>query len=159
MDNVNVIRSGFFAIDFALPDTNGDMFKLDDHRAGNFIALCFFPDGENERVNGYLKDLNSGLPHTASDLAVNTVGICPRRMDDLAAFKEKLKLNFGILSDHRLVVSSKYHVIDSESPKPSVYFTIFVIDDYGLIRHRISEVPGLSKYSPDELRLTISKLI
>lgn len=159
MDNVNIIRSGFYALDFALPDTQGNIFRLRNDLNGHFTALCFFPDGENEKVNGYLKDLNQGLPPNAVGMPTKLVGICPKRGDRLRDLKEKLKLNFPLLSDSKLVVASKYHVWDRNSPRPSVYFSVFIVDDYAVIRHRVSEVPGLSKYVPDELRMTISKLI
>jgi peroxiredoxin len=159
MDNVNVLRTGFYALEIGLPDTNGDLYQLKDHLSGNFLAVCFFPDGDNEKVNSYLKDLNQSLPKTASGLPVNLVGICPHRVDGVKKLKEKLRLNFPILSDHNLMISTKYAVVDSYSAKPSVHFTIFVIDDYGLIRHRVSEVPGLSKYVADDFRVAIAKLV
>jgi peroxiredoxin len=159
MDNVNVLRTGFYALDFALPDTNGDIYKLSDHLKGNFMAVCFFPDGDNEKINSYLKDLNQGLPKTASGLAIEPVGICPRRVDDLRNLKEKLKLGFPILSDHQLMISTKYLVVDSYSAKPSVYFSLFVIDDYSLIRYRAAEVPGFSKFVPGEFRAAVAKIV
>jgi peroxiredoxin len=159
MDNVNVLRTGFYALDFALPDTNGDIYKLSDHLKDIFVAVCFFPNGDNEKVNAYLKDLNQGLPNSASGLPVSVVGICPRRVDDLKKFKEKLKLGFPILSDHLMTVCSKYHTVESNSAKPSVYFSIFVIDDYSFIRYRAGEVPGLSKYSPEEFRTAVAKIV
>jgi len=159
MDNVNVIRTGFFALDFSLPDTQGNLFRLKDNLAGNFVALCFFPDGDNERANGYLKDLNQGLPLTASGLPVRLAGICPRRADRLRELKDRFKLAFPLLSDDKLLVSRKYHVWDDDSPKPEVHFCIFVVDDFGVIRHRVSEVPGYSRFMIDEFRTAISKLI
>ena len=51
MDNVNVLRTGFYALDFALPDTQGNIFRLRDDLSGHFTALCFFPDGENEKIS------------------------------------------------------------------------------------------------------------
>ena len=159
MDNVNVLRTGFYALDFALPDTNGDIYKLSEHLRGNFVAVCFFPNGENEKVNAFLKDLNQGLPNTASGLPVSVVGICPRRVDDLKDIKEKLRLSFPILSDHQLLISARYHVVVSHEIKPAVYFSVFVIDDYSLIRLRASEVPALSKYVPEEFRAAVAKIV
>ena len=159
MDNVNVLRTGFYALDFALPDTNGDIYKLSDHLKSNFVAACFFPNGENEKVNAFLKDLNQGLPNTASGLPVNVVGICPKLVDNLKLFIVNLKLSFPVLSDHQLLVATRYHVVDSYGIRPAVYFSIFVIDDYCLIRFRASEVPGLSKYLPEEFRAEVAKIV
>ncbi len=159
MDNVNAIRSGFFAIDFALTDTQGDLFQLKKNLAGQFTCLVFFPDGEVEKINNYLKALNQGLPNTASGLPVRIVGICPEKVNHLKKMRERLKLNFHILSDPRQSVSARYYVADESSAKPSVYFSIFLIDDGGTIRYRASEMPGLSKFSPDELKSVISRII
>jgi peroxiredoxin len=159
MDNVNVLRTGFFALDFSLPDTEGNIYHLEENLSGSFTCLCFFTDGENDRINTFLKDLAQGLPQTRSGLPVKIIGICPERSSHLKALKEKLKLNFALLSDQKLDIAGKYLVINSSLPKPSVYFSVFIVDDMGVIRHRSSEVSGFSKYVPEGLRAEISKLI
>jgi len=159
MDNVNVIRTGFFAPDFSLPDARGDIFHLKDNLRDKFICLCFFPDGGNEKANNCLKELNQGLPKTPAGLPVDVVGICPERISHVAQLRERLKLAFPILADDRLAVATKYHLVNTSSAKPAVYFSVFVIDDTNLVRYRASEIPGLSKYSFDELKSEIAKLI
>jgi len=159
MDNVNVIRAGFFAPDFSLPDSNGDLLALKGNLKDNFICLCFFPDGDNDKINGYLKDLNVGLPPTSSGLPVKVIGICPEKSKRLKTLKEKLKLNFALLFDSRLMAAKKYYVVNNSAVKPSVHFSVFVIDDGGTIRYRASEVVGFSKYVPEDLRSEISRLI
>jgi peroxiredoxin len=159
MDNVNVIRSGFTVIDFTLTDTQGDVFHLRDNLAGRFTCLVFFPDGEIEKINNYLKAINQGIPNTASGLPVGIVAICPEKVSHLKQVKDKLKLNFPILSDPRMLVSSRYYIVNESSPRPAVYFSIFIVDDGGVIRYRTSEVPGFSKFNPDELKAAVSRLI
>lgn len=159
MDNVNVIRQGFYAPDFSLPNTQGEIFHLKENLGGKFICLCFFSDGSNEKINGYLKDLNQGLPNTASGFPVRLIGICPERGSRLKSLKEKLKLSYDLLADQKMLVATRYYVVNSYSPKPSVYFSLFVIDDSGIVRHRESEIQGLSKYSPEEFRAEVAKLI
>ncbi|HBC47773.1 MAG TPA: hypothetical protein DEO84_10805 [candidate division Zixibacteria bacterium] len=159
IDNVNIIRTGFYAIDFTLTDTEGNIFHLNDNLTGKFTCLVFFPDGEIEKVNNYLKSLNQGLPDTASGLPVQIVAISPEKASQLEHLKDKFKLGFPVLSDSRLFVSEKYHLVNVGSAKPSVYFSIYVIDDTGIIRHRAGEVPGLSRFSFEELKTAISRLI
>ena len=159
MDNVNVMRTGFFAPDFSLPDTKGELFHLSEHLSGCFVCLCFFPDGDNDKVNSYLKDLNSGLPKTAAGLPVKIIGISPVRGSHLKELQEKYKITFPLLSDLKMAVSSRYYVINDSSSKPSVHFSIFVIDDTGIIRYRASEVAGLSRYNAEEFKVELSKLI
>jgi len=159
MDNVNVLRTGFFALDFALPDTNGDIYKLSDHLKGNFAAVCFFSFWDSERISAYLKELDQGLPNTASGLPVQLIGLCPARVDELKRVKEKHKLILPILSDRALQAAANYRVIDEYSVRPSVYFSIFVIDDYFTIRFRACEIPGLSKFAPEEFKAELEKII
>ena len=101
MDNVNVIRVGFFAPDFSLPDTEGKIFALKDNLKGPFSALCFFSDGDNANIRNFLKDLNSGLPSTASGLPVKALAVSTEKIHRLSALKKKLKLDFPVLSDSR----------------------------------------------------------
>lgn len=159
MDNVNVLRNGFFPPDFSLPDSEGNMFNLRQSLQGCFICLCFFPDGSKEKINNYLKDLNQGLPATASALPVKVVGVCSEKAIHIKEIKEKLRLGFPILSDEKTSVANSYYILDNNSLKPAPYFGIFIIDDTGIIRHRMIEIPGVSKYSPEELRKEIPKLI
>jgi peroxiredoxin len=159
MDNVNVLRTGFFALDFSLPDTQGDIFHLKENLKDRFTCLCFFSNGGNEKINSYLKDLSAGLPDIPAGLPVKVIGICPEKISHLKGLKDKLKLNFPILADEKLVVAAKYHVVNSYSAKPSVYFSIFMVDDDGQIWYRQSEVAGLSKFNYENLKSEIAKLI
>jgi peroxiredoxin len=159
MDNVNVLRSGFYAIDFTLTDTQGDIFHLQENFDGQFTCLVFFPNGDIEKINNFLKNLSQGLPNSAAGLPVKIVGIGPEKVSHLNILKDKLKLSYLVLSDPKLFVSNKYYVVNTFSAKPSVYFSVFVIDDTGIIRYRASEVPGFSRFSPEELRAAISRLI
>jgi len=159
MENVNVIRTGFMAPEFALADTQGEIFDLKDNLSGNFLCVCFFPDGDNDKVITYLRDLNQGFPATAAGLPINVIGVSPARSSRLKALKEKHKLNFPILSDPHLSVCSRYYIVNSYSPKPAVHFSVFIIDDAGIVRFRSSEIPGISRFSFDELKSEIPKLL
>lgn len=159
MDNVNVLRTGFFAPEFSLPDTHGQIFSLKDNLEERYLALCFFPAGADIRIKGFLKDLNSGLPKTSTDILVSVAAISPDRTDLLAGLSEELGLTYPVLSDHQLTVSNRYYVTDSEDFRPSVHFSVFVIDDELIVRHRISEVHGVSVFNPGELRSAISRMI
>ncbi len=159
MDVINIIRTGFYAIDFTLTDTQGNIFHLNENLDGQFTALVFFSDGDNEKIAGYLKSLGQGLPNTSSGLTVQIIAIGPEKVSHLKNLKDKLKLAYTVLADPQLLVAGKYSVINSSSAKPSVHFSVFIIDDMGIVRHRVSEVPGLSKYSLEELKSAISQQI
>jgi peroxiredoxin len=159
MDVINIIRSGFYAIDFTLTDTLGNVFHLNDNLDGHFTALVFFADGESEKISGYLKTLSQGLPNTAAGLPIQVIAVCPDKVSHLKNLKDKLKLGYSILADSQLSVAAKYSVVNYSSAKPSVHFSVFIIDDMGVVRHRVSEVPGHSRFSPEDLKTAISKLI
>jgi len=159
IDNVNVIRNGFFAPDFSLPDTDGHMFRIKENLTGNFICLVFFPDGKNERVAGHLKDLNSGLPKTSGGQDVRLVGISPFKLPILSAIKENLGLGFPLLSDQNLTVSKKYYIIAGNAFKLSTHFSIFVMDDAGIVRIRMFDIAGISRFDCGELRKKIADLV
>jgi peroxiredoxin len=159
MDNVNVLRTGFYAPVFSLTDTEGNVFSLKASLSGSYTCLVFFSDDNNDKINSHLKDLNQGFSDNASGLPVKILGICPERPNHLKTLKDKLKLNFPLLSDPKLIVSDKYYVTNTHNARPSVYFSIFVIDDLGVIRNRSSEVQPLSKFIIEELKADIAKLI
>ena len=159
MDNVNVLRTGFAAPEFSLPDVRGQIFSLKDNLDDRYLAVCFFPTGTDDRLKGYLKDLNSGLPTTSTGMQVSVVAISPERVNSLVKLAEELKLTYPILSDPRLAVSSRYYVTDSGSFQPSVHFSVFIIDNELIIRYRVSEIQGISKFDPGELKSIISGLL
>ena len=159
MDNVNVIRTGFFAPDFSLPDTKGNIFKLNENLEDSFIALSFFSGVDDNRAKSVLKSLNSGLPKTAAGLNVKIVGISSDKVQQLEKLRYDLNLGFPLLSDSRLSVTRRYYVDNSDSIKPAPYLSIFVIDDEGIVRHRISEIPSVSEFSFETFKEDIAKLI
>lgn len=159
MDNVNVLRTGFMAPEFSLTDTKGRLFSLKENLKEGFLAICFFPPGPGVSVRGYLKELSGGLPESATGIPVQVVGICAARVNLLGRLAEELKINFPLLNDNKLSVASRYHVVDTGCYRPSVYFSVFVVDDGGIIRYRASEVPGVSVFSMEELRSEIPGLI
>jgi len=158
-DNINVLRTGFLAPEFTLLDTDGQVFSFRKSLVGSFLCLCFFPSTDNDRFHTFLQDLNRNLPQTASGLPVRVVGISPERVERLRKVRDRLQIGFPLLSDPDAVVSRRYYVVEADSPKPSAHFCIFVIDDEGIIRYRASEITGLSKYVPEELRSEVSRLI
>jgi len=159
VDNVNVLRTGFYAPEFSLPDSEGRIFSLGNNMGDFFFALCFFPSNPNEKIRKYLKDLNGGLPLTMSNLEVKPVGICPEKISVAARLKGELKLNFPVLSDPGFAVSGRYYVLDSEAPGRSVHFSIIVLDSDRIIRYRVSEHHGYQEFNFERFKSEISGLI
>lgn len=159
MDNVNVLRPGFYAPDFSLPDSEGEIISLRRYTDDGFCALCFFPAEPGERVRRYLRELNSGLPNTLSDYPVKVIAVGAAKTIVLKKLKGELKVDYPLLSDSRLQVSRRYYLIDSSSFGTSIYFSVFVLDSELIIRHRVAEVPGSTQFDPGEFRAAVSRLI
>ena len=159
MDNVNVLRTGFYAPEFSLPDSSGEVFSLAENFKDCFIALCFFPSNPDEKIRKHLKELNKGIPRTSFGLETKLIGICPGKINVVAGLKAELKLDFPILADQKIDVSSRYYLINTDKPGRSVHFSIIVIDTDRIIRHRVSEHSGYNEFDCDRFKADISGLI
>lgn len=158
MDNVNVIRNGFFAPDFALSSADGKMVSLKDCISDNFLALCFFSKGGSHKTKAALAELNKGLPETLYGFEISVVGVSPEKTHKLVNLKNELGLSFPLLSDTRMEVCRLYNVIDSESMIPAVHFSIFIIDNELIIRHRFIESPE-NEFRIEDFKKEISAII
>ena len=158
MDNVNVIRNGFFAPDFTLSSADGSMLSLKDCISDNFLALCFFSGCSSNRTKEILTQLNKGLPRTMYDFEVAVAAISPEKIHRLISLRNELGLSFPLLSDSRMEVCGLYNVIDSESRIPAVHFSIFVIDNEFTVRYRFIELPE-SEFRIEDFKKEISAII
>lgn len=158
MDNVNVIRNGFFAPDFTLLSTGGSMVSLKDCISNNFLALCFFSNCVSNRTKAVLAQLGKGLPRTLYDFEVTVAAVTPEKTHRLINLKNELGLSFPLLSDTRMEVCGLYNVIDSESKFPAVHFSIFIIDNELIVRHRFIESPQ-NEFRIEDFKKEISVII
>ncbi|UCE65060.1 MAG: redoxin domain-containing protein [Candidatus Zixiibacteriota bacterium] len=158
MDNVNVIRNGFFAPDFTLSSTDGRMVSLKDCVSDNFLALCFFSNCESNRTKTLLTELDKGLPGTLYDFEMTVAAVTPEKTHRLISLKNELGLSFPLLSDTRMEVCGSYNVIDSASKIPAVHFSIFIIDNELIVHHRFIESPE-NEFRIEDFKKEISAII
>ena len=158
MDNVNVIRTGFMAPEFSLSSTLGKMLSLNDCISDNFLALVFFADGHTSKTRSILSELNKGLPDTLYGFKVGIAAISPDKIHRLNELAQQLGLSYPLLSDSRMVASGLYNVIDSSAAGPSVHFSVFVIDNEFIVRHRFSESDE-NEFKIEEFKKNISRII
>lgn len=158
MDNVNVIRNGFIAPDFSLPSSEGNIVSLKDCLSDDFLALCFFSGSDDKRIRAFLSDLNGELPKSISGYGYKVVAVSPEKPHRLSKLKKELDLDYPLLSDERMNVCGRYYVVDSEKPGRAVHFSIFIIDDELIVRHRISESLNL-KFQIEDFKKDIAAII
>ena len=158
MDNVNVIRNGFFAPEFSLSSSDGNVVSLRHFIADNFLAICFFSDRNSNRIRSILSDLNRDLPRTLYDYEVRAVAVSPDKIHRLNELKSELGLRYPLLSDPRLEAAMLYNVVSTSTDAPAVYLSIFVIDNEGIIRYRFIET-GENEFKFEKFKKEISKII
>ena len=130
-----ILDAGKRAPAFTLPSTDGEKFRLTEHR-GRWIVVYFYP-----------KDLTAGCTTEAGDfqaahaqleeLGAVLVGVSPDPMSQHEKFAAKLKLDFELLSDRDSKVALKYGVWRTKQNYGREYMGIvrstFLVDPSGKI--------------------------
>lgn len=158
MDNVNVIRNGFIAPDFSLPSTDGSIVSLKENLSDDFLALCFFSESGDKRIKAFLSELNANLPKSLSGYGYKVIAISPEKIHRLSKLKSELGLGYPLLSDERMNICGRYYVVNSEKPGRHVHFSIFIIDNESIVRHRVSESSDF-KFQMADFRKDIAAII
>jgi hypothetical protein len=136
MDNVNVIRVGFFAPRMILTDTEMQSNDPIDRSENVYTCLVFAnPDDAGVRL---LSTIQRGLPQTKGDITWNLAAVLPLKPAAAVAFKKTHELQCRIYSDAELIAGTSFSISDSESARPAYHPTIFVISDEGTVRLRFN---------------------
>jgi len=154
MDNINVIRVGFLTPEFRLSDTDGEIGKPIDKSGRKFTCLLFInPDDFGYSI---MKDLENGLPDTASGFKVVISPVIPVKPKLAKAFKTRLSFEPRLFCDNDSRVGRLFNVIDSSQARPWYHPMVFIIGEDGSVRYRQNASPdGLDIQL---LRLTVSEL-
>jgi hypothetical protein len=136
MDNVNVIRVGFFAPQTVLTDTD---MKAEDpvhHTPDTYTCLVFVnPD---EQGIGIIKSLEQGLARNESGIDWHLALVVPLKPKQAQEFKLKQKLISRVYCDGELKAGKSYSIVDSQSDSPAYHPTIFIVGDEGSVRQRFN---------------------
>ncbi|KPL02240.1 MAG: hypothetical protein AMJ90_06440 [candidate division Zixibacteria bacterium SM23_73_2] len=135
MDNVNIIRPGFFAPTFELSDTDGKKVSLAFFSGERTVFLIFFPALKEKEIQDFLKAFQEKLKQIKLKGGV-VLGISSASRRELRQEKEKLKVDFPLLFDENALVISQYGVMDTHSGKALCYPALFVVSIDGLIGFR-----------------------
>jgi len=155
MDNINVIRVGFFAPKVKLSDTAGDIGDPVD-RSGEKLTCMIFVNPDE--IGGVLvKNLEMNLPPTAGGYDWSISAVVPVKIKIAQEFKNHHMLNTRLFCDSDLRAGSLYSIVDSSSPQPLYHPAVFIIGDEGSVRYR--QVIGKSGFNMQTFKSSVSKLI
>ena len=165
MENVNRIRTGFLAPDFALKDSGSRKIRLSDFWGKKNVLLFFYQGAKCGFCLEWAYELAKAYDRIRSKNA-EVVAISP----DESWMSEKLKKEKGIevpiLKDDEGTegksqapkVSEQYGVQISKSEGPHFYPAVFIIDKGGIIRFRKVCTHPSKKARVDELLCELEKL-
>jgi thioredoxin-dependent peroxiredoxin len=134
------------APDFALPDGNGQQWRLSDQR-GKVVVLLFYPGDETPICTRQLCSVRDRWEDYMATGA-EVIGISTDSVESHRKFAEHHKLPLRLLSDADGNVSKLY---GARSVLPGkVARSVFVIDPKGILRHSDIRPLGLFRPKDDE---------
>jgi hypothetical protein len=155
MDNVNVIRVGFFAPQTVLTDTD---MKAEDpvHRTQDIYTCLVFvnPDEQGIRI---IKSLEQGLARNESGIDWHLAVVLPLKPKSALEFKLKRKLISRVYCDGELKAGKSYSIVASQSDSPAYHPTIFIVGDEGSVRKRFNFAD--EEFNLEKFRNSIAEII
>jgi len=143
---------GDVAPDFALEGTEGS-FRLSDHR-GQRVVLLFYPGDETAVCTRQFCSYRDRADDMGALDAV-VVGISHQDLDSHDAFTAHHDLTVPLLADVDREVARAYGV---SAPVLGTRRAAFVIDEDGIVRHRVVHTLGLDFESADDLAEALAAL-
>lgn len=159
---------GDAAPDFQLPGTEGQSFRLSEHRGKN-IVLAFYPGDATTVCTKQFCSYRDNADKL-DGLNAEVVGISPQSVDSHERWVEEQELNVPLLADEDLAVSKSYGVTGwlgplarftelEETPGGRyVQRAIFVIDAEGIIRYRHVSRTGATFQSVEDIERALAGL-
>ena len=139
-------QEGNAAPDFTLPDSDGESWRLADHR-GKVVVLLFYPGDETPvctRQMCSVRDRWEDYQATGAEV----VGISTNTVESHKSFAENHNLPLRLLADVDRKVADMY---GAQSLIPGkVARSVFVINGNGVIRYRDVRPLGLFRPKDDE---------
>ncbi|WP_162045858.1 thioredoxin-dependent thiol peroxidase [Vibrio taketomensis] len=134
---MNTLTAGSPAPNFALPDQDGNIVKLEDF-AGKKVLFYFYPKAMTPGCTVQAQ----GLRDTKTELDAHnvvTLGVSIDPVKRLGKFIERDNLNFTLLSDEDHAVAEQFGVWGEKKFMGKVYDGLhrisFLIDENGNIEH------------------------
>ena len=140
------IKDGAAAPDFALPDAEGNLWRLSEHR-GKVVVVLFYPGDETPICTRQMCSIRDRWEDYAANGA-EVVGISTDSVASHKAFAEHHDLPLRLLSDADRRVADLYGANSLVPGK--VARSVFVIDANGMIRYRDVRPLGLFRPKDDD---------
>jgi peroxiredoxin len=165
MDNVNRLRVGHFAPDFALKNSGGEEVRLSDFREKKGVLIFFCPGRENPLCLDLLESVNR-LHHEISAKDIEILWLSPDERWFIRRIEEEKKLRFRILKIEDEVrngfrlprLTQQYGVEATESARGTPYPAVFLVDRTGIVRYRKVYTGAAGKPHPEELVCELNNL-
>ena len=129
------IKVGDSAIEFNLPDENGDYHRLKDY-AGKKVILYFYPKDDTPGCTAQACSFRDNIGQFNTKNSV-VLGVSPDSIASHKKFKEKYGLPYTLLADENHAISEAYGVWQLKKNYGKEYMgivrTTFVIDEEGKI--------------------------
>jgi len=134
------------APDFALPDSDGAIWRLSDHR-GKVVVLLFYPGDETPICTRQMCSVRDRWEDYAATGA-EVVGISTNSVESHKSFAEHHELPLRLLADVDRKIADMY---GAQSLIPGkVARSVFVIDRDGVITYRDVRPLGLFRPKDDD---------
>jgi thioredoxin-dependent peroxiredoxin len=145
-------RVGDLAPDFTLESTDGS-FTLSEHR-GERVVLLFYPGDETPVCTRQFCSYRDRAD-VMSALDAVVVGISDQDVESHEAFAAHHGLTVPLLADVGREVAKAY---GASAPVLGTRRAAFVIDEDGIVRHRVVHTLGLDFQSADDLAEALDSL-
>jgi len=144
------IRAGDKAPDFTLSSQSGEQVRLRDRLGQRVVVLYFYPKDDTRGCTAEACAFRDSY-EVFTDAGADVIGISSDSVASHAAFADKHKLPFTLLSDKGGHVRKSYGV-------PAVLGLVpgrvtYVIDRKGTVRHVFNSMTNIGQHISDALRV------
>jgi thioredoxin-dependent peroxiredoxin len=144
------IRAGDKAPDFTLPSQSGDQVRLSDRLGERVVVLYFYPRDDTRGCTAEACAFRDSF-EVFTDAGAEVIGVSSDSVDRHAAFADKHKLPFTLLSDKGGQVRKSYGVPAALGLLPGR--VTYVIDREGTVRHVFNSMTNIGQHISDALKV------
>jgi thioredoxin-dependent peroxiredoxin len=144
------IQVGDKAPDFTLPAQSGEPVRLADRLGERVVVLYFYPKDDTRGCTAEACAFRDSH-EVFTDAGAEVIGISSDSVDKHAAFADKHKLPFTLLSDQGGQVRKRYGVPTVLGLLPGR--VTYVIDRQGTVRHVFNSMTNIGQHVGDALEV------